>query len=60
MNKTTQAEFVSFTQEMAQYLEMKLDGYRRVDKLPENHAIVYTADRYLQQAQALLKKAKAS
>ncbi len=42
-----------FAHTMIQYLEMKLDGYRRVDKLPENHAIVATAVEYLAQANAL-------
>lgn len=52
------AEMLEFCYEMVQYLELKLDGWRRVDHLPEDHAIVFTAVRYLEKCQALIRKAE--
>ena len=51
-------ELLALAQEMESYLELKLDGWRRVDKLPENHAIVDTAVRYLAQCRSAIAKAK--
>ena len=35
------------------YLELKLQGYREVDRLPENHAMVQTPVRLLEQVRKL-------
>lgn len=48
---------LEFAREMQSYLTMKLDGWRRVDGLPENHAIVATAARYLEQCRAAISQA---
>lgn len=47
---------LEFAREMESYLVMKLDGWRRVDGFPENHAIVATAVRYLEQCRAAIAK----
>lgn len=54
MKKALAREYAAFAQDMVGYLEMKLSGYRKVDKLPENHALVFTAERYLKRARMLL------
>ena len=56
MNKKLKIEYVAFVQEMIDYLEMKLQGWRKEYAQYTSHAIVLTAERKLAKAQNLLQQ----
>jgi len=50
-------ELLTLARDFESYLELKLEGFRR--EYPEDHCIVQTAVRYLEQARAAQRKAGA-